>query len=113
MTKEKVFETSSNGYRMFIVEDTNYNYMSLEIDNDKQDVCITTNEFAIHDSMNTILKAKEFERIQLRISTYSNGSKTVGELREYIDGYEKAIKAVRHFEYELSLLKKGRYNYDK
>lgn len=99
MTMRKTFEVEKNEYRMFIVEDNESNYKSLEIrtENDNLPSLI----LPTISQLQAILKNSSFEELEMRIGTVSVSSQTVEGIKEHIKHYELAIETVEYFKAEL------------
>ena len=99
MTMRKTFEVEKNEYRMFIVEDNESNYKSLEIrtENDNLPSLI----LPTISQLQAILKNNSFEELEIRIGTVSISSQTVEGIKEHIKHYELAIETVEYFKAEL------------
>ena len=99
MTMRKTFELEKNGYRMFMVEDNESNYKSLEIrtENDSLPSLI----LPTISQLQAILKNSSFKELEMRIGTVSVSSQTVEGIKEHIKHYELAIETVEYFKAEL------------
>lgn len=104
MTKKKTFEVEKNGYRMFIVEDSESNFKTIDI---RQDTGYSP---TLHignppSQMHSIMKDNSFEKLEIEIETRSIGSKPVKRIKTMIQQYENAIETVDYFMSELMKLK--------
>lgn len=99
MTLEKTFEVEKNGYRMFIVEDNESNYKSLDIKKDRE--FLPSLVLSRPSQMHSILKDNSFEDLEIEIGTHSMGTQSVDHIRLMIRQYEIAIETVEYFKAEL------------
>lgn len=99
MTLEKTFEVEKNGYRMFMVEDNESNYKSLETREENDN--LPSLYLPTISQLQAILKNNSFEELEIRIGTVSISSQTVEGIKEHIKHYELAIETVEYFKAEL------------
>ena len=99
MTMRKTFEVEKNEYRMFIVEDNESNYKSLEIRTEND--ILPSLILPTISQLQAILKNSSFEELEMRIGTVSVSSQTVEGIKEHIKHYELAIETVEYFKAEL------------
>ena len=99
MAMIKTFVVEKNGYRMFMVEDNESNYKSLEIR--KENDSLPSLYLPTISQLQAILKNSSFEELEVRIGTVSISSQTVEGIKEHIKRYELAIETVEYFKAEL------------
>lgn len=99
MTLEKTFEVEKNGYRMFMVEDNESNYKSLETREENDD--LPSLYLPTRSQIQELLKDNRLEELEIRIGTVSISSQTVEGIKEHIKHYELAIETVEYFKAEL------------
>lgn len=99
MTMRKTFEVEKNGYRMFMVEDSESNYKSLEIRKENDE--LPSLYLPTISQLQAILKHNSFEELEVRIGTVSISSQTVEGIKEHIKHYELAIETVEYLKAEL------------
>ena len=95
----KTFEVEKNGYRMFMVEDNESNYKSLEIKKENDELPLLY--LPTISQLQAILKNSSFEELEMRIGTVSVSSQTVEGIKEHIKRYELAIETVEYFKADL------------
>ena len=98
MTLEKTFEVEKNGYRMFMVEDNESNYKSLDIDSPQT---LPALYLGRPSRVQSILQNNSFEELDIEIGTYSIGTQSVESIRNMVQEYELAIETVEYFKAEL------------
>ena len=98
MTLEKTFEVEKNGYRMFMVEDNESNYKSLDINSPQTLPALYLGK---PSQMHSILKNNSFEELDIEIGTYSIGTQSVESIKDMVQEYELAIETVEYFKAEL------------
>lgn len=98
MTLEKTFEVEKNGYRMFMVEDNESNYKSLDIDSPQT---LPALYLGRPSRVQSILQNNAFEELDIEIGTYSIGTQSVESIRNMVQEYELAIETVEYFKAEL------------
>lgn len=103
MALEKTFEVKKNGYRLFIIEDSESSYKSLEIKQDNDDLPYL--QLGKPSQMHSVLKDNSFEELEITIGTRSMGSRSVESIKTMIMQYEQAIETVEYFKSELMKLK--------
>lgn len=99
MTMRKTFKLEKNGYRMFMVEDNESDYKSLDIRKENDD--LPSLYLPTISQLQAILKNNSFEELEVRIGTISISSQTVEGIKEHIKHYELAIETIEYFKAEL------------
>lgn len=101
MTMRKTFEVEKNGYRMFMIEDSESNYKSLEIKKDNDDLPDLYIKPEQPSRMYNLLKNNCLEELEIAIGTRSIGSKSIERIKSMIAQYEQAIESAEYFKSEL------------